>query len=500
LKKFFTRYKFHIFIILTLLIIFVSYNNYQRTKELIKTDYGNRKNLVEKNIVSSIVHIDEKIRIADNQLNQEMRQYSKILLEKYKKNPNVKEWNLEKLKDGFRGYEIHIINSDLEVISTTYTPDLGLDFKQFPSFSELLRKRLEGDSLIIDRLDLAVNTGKFNKYSYQPTPDHKYLLELSVEVLKKIPTLDTIKLFKDANELTAEYEIVEDIGIYRVDSHQGRVGRLNDEKPFLNPEIPEYEAELASNAVNTNQVQSRDIKLDDINYTFEFFPAIVEDSLKNGQGWASYVVGIQYNNSVRKAEINYNRNLFLINGIIMFTILLIFTGIVSYLLQDLEYQAYHDQLTGLPNRDLVVKSFSVLKDKAKKENKKVGILFLDIDKFKNINDNYGHDIGDKVLKEVADLLKTSLRNNDELFRLGGDEFVITVTDINSKEELKKVAKQIINSFKEPLLVDESKFFVSISVGISFFPEHGQDLDELLKNADDAMYRAKQQKKDYVIYK
>lgn len=499
LKEFFTKYKYPIIILLTLIIIFISYNNYQRTRELIESNYKNHQNLVEKNILNSIINVDDALEIADNQLNQEIREYSQVLLDKYENNPNVRDWDLEELKKEFGDYEIHIVNSDLEIIATTFEPDLGLDFKQYPSFAQLLRKRLEGDSLVIDKLDLSVNTGEFNKYSYQPTPDHEYLLELSVEVLKKFPALEEIKIFKDANVLIDEYEMVEDIGFYRVDAHQERVGRLRDEEPFLNPEIADYKAELARNAVNTDQVQTRNIQIDGVNYTYKFFPAIVEDYTDNNEGWASYVVGIQYNNSVEKTEINYNRNLFLINGMIMFVVLIIFVGVVVYLLQDLEHQAYHDQLTGLANRDLVVKSFSDLKDKADRENTKLGILFLDIDKFKIINDNYGHNVGDKVLKEVAKILKSKLRSHDKLFRLGGDEFVVTVTDISSADEVKQVAERIVDSFQEPIIIDESKLFISISLGISTYPEHGQDLDELLKNADNAMYKAKQQQEDYILY-
>ncbi|WP_041595765.1 GGDEF domain-containing protein [Halanaerobium hydrogeniformans] len=499
MNNFFIKYKFLFIILLTLVIMFISYNNYQRSNVLIENNYEKRQKLVERNIVDSIIHVDQSLKIADNQLNMEMRKYSQVLLDKYKDNPNVKEWNLEELKKEFVDYEIFIVNSDLKVTATTYAPDLGLDFNRFPSFAESLRQRLKGDSLVIDRLDLSINTGEFKKYSYQPTPDNQYLLELSVDILKRFPALKDLKLFRDVDNLIAEYEIVEDIGLYRVDALQGNVSRLSNEEPFLYSEIPEYEAELASNAAQSNQMQSRNIQANGSNYIHNFFPAIVEDSLESSQGWASYIVGIQYNESVMQADINFNRNLFLINSMIMFVILLIFIGIVIYLLQNLENQAYHDQLTGLANRDLVVKSFSDLKEKAKNRQKKIGILFLDIDNFKEINDNYGHDVGDKVLKEVADLLSSSLRSNDKLFRLGGDEFVITVTAINSMEEIKQVAKRIVDAFKEPLIVDQSNFFISVSLGISIYPEHGQDLSELLKNADNAMYRAKQQKEDYILY-
>lgn len=163
--------------------------------------------------------------------------------------------------------------------------------------------------------------------------------------------------------------------------------------------------------------------------------------------------------------------------------------------KQLQFMAYHDALTGLPNRrlfhDLLEQSFK----QAHRNNMQVGVLFLDLDNFKGVNDVHGHAVGDQVLVEVASCLQQRLRESDIICRWGGDEFVVGLLDSTGKSGIMRVAEQLGNSVEKSVhQTDESKN-VSISIGVSIFPDHGSLPDRLIRNADVAMYRAKRKGKN-----
>ncbi|WP_322785789.1 putative bifunctional diguanylate cyclase/phosphodiesterase [Orenia marismortui] len=153
----------------------------------------------------------------------------------------------------------------------------------------------------------------------------------------------------------------------------------------------------------------------------------------------------------------------------------------------IEYIANHDQLTGLPNRYYIYNYIEELISKA--EIKNFNILFIDLDRFKLINDTLGHNTGDIFLEQVAKRLKSSVRKKDIVARLGGDEFIILMEE-ESKAIIKKVSQRIIDKISYPFMVGGNSIATSASIGISSYPEGGEDLEDLLKHADIAMYEAK----------
>lgn len=158
--------------------------------------------------------------------------------------------------------------------------------------------------------------------------------------------------------------------------------------------------------------------------------------------------------------------------------------------EQLDYLSYHDPLTGLPNRLLFSDRLTRRLSEARNEGKMLAVMFLDVDRFKLINDTLGHNMGDMLLKEIADRLHSCLRDVDTLARMGGDEFTIIVSNIVSIEGVVVVAERIVEALKEPFHIDDRELFVSVSVGISIYPSDGEDAETLVKNADTAMYRAK----------
>jgi diguanylate cyclase (GGDEF)-like protein len=498
LVKLFKKLKYIIIIILALVMIFIFYNQYTSIKEVITDKFQTRQQLVEKNILQTVNYINDSYKVVEQELNSEMKEYSQLMVDKYSNNPDVMNWDLKELKEEFQYYDIYIIDRDLKIIKTTNEADLGLDFSKFGSFAGIIRDRLEGDSFKVDRVDLATQTGEVKKYSYMPTPDNEYLLELSISVEDKYPSFEQLNMFKDAGELTSEYDIVEEIAFYSVEPVNNGVAKLrSSKKPYLDPDVPEFKEELARQAVLTKKMQTADFEDNTLNHSLKFFPVLVS-TVENSQGWNSYVVGITYNDQVREAELNRHQYLFTINILLMIIFFTAFISVVLFLLRKSEHQANHDKLTGLANRKLFGEEFEKIKTDADKINSKAAVIFIDIDKFKEINDNYGHDFGDRVLEKIAGRMKNSLKSDDRLARMGGDEFVLALTEISSREEAVKITQRLIDSFRAPISITGEEIDVSLSAGISFYPDDGTKLEELIKNADYAMYQAKRKNKDLEI--
>lgn len=158
--------------------------------------------------------------------------------------------------------------------------------------------------------------------------------------------------------------------------------------------------------------------------------------------------------------------------------------------EQLQFLAFHDPLTKLPNRKLFYDRASVSLSASKRANRKMALLYMDMDNFKDINDTYGHPFGDEFLCRVKDRISTICRESDTFARYGGDEFVIVLNDISNSDEVAGFAKRIINLFKEPLKVMDEEVFSSVSIGVAIFPEDGEDIVTLEKNADMALYEAK----------
>jgi diguanylate cyclase (GGDEF)-like protein len=163
--------------------------------------------------------------------------------------------------------------------------------------------------------------------------------------------------------------------------------------------------------------------------------------------------------------------------------------------QRLDHMAHHDSLTGLPNRALFRDRLEHATAKAERTNQFVGILFLDLDRFKEINDSLGHDVGDKLLQAVVSRLQTCIRKGDTVARQGGDEFTMILEDVENPASIAGVAEKTLDAFTAPFIIDGNELFVSASIGITVFPVDGTDIDQLLGNADVAMYHAKETGRD-----
>ena len=158
----------------------------------------------------------------------------------------------------------------------------------------------------------------------------------------------------------------------------------------------------------------------------------------------------------------------------------------------LERLSYFDLITELPKRALFIDRIEQAVRKTRQGNPHLAVLFIDLDEFKQINDSVGHEIGDKVLKLAADRLRHCVRNEDTVARLGGDEFTVLIESLHHSELAATIAENILSALRAPFLISEHAFYVTASVGISLFPQDGNSAQALLRNADSAMYKAKEE--------
>lgn len=159
--------------------------------------------------------------------------------------------------------------------------------------------------------------------------------------------------------------------------------------------------------------------------------------------------------------------------------------------RELEEMAYRDPLTGLGNRRMLGDQASRFLSLAERRDRYTGLAYMDLDRFKEVNDRWGHEMGDEVLREVAERLRSQSREADLVVRLGGDEFVVLLADLDDPEDVLTATRRLTASFDAPVSVDEQVIAIDVSVGVSAFPVDGDDLDSLLRRADRALHRAKE---------
>ena len=158
--------------------------------------------------------------------------------------------------------------------------------------------------------------------------------------------------------------------------------------------------------------------------------------------------------------------------------------------QRLDHLAHHDQLTGLPNRLYLAAHLPDAIAEAKEKGTLLAVLFLDLDRFKHVNDSRGHETGDKLLKTVAQRIRSTMRSQDVVVRMGGDEFVVVMKDVKNTDKVNEAAERINQALSAPMVVDGRTLVTTVSIGVALYPRDGLDMGELLRHSDTAMYQAK----------
>lgn len=299
-KKIPLKYKLVVsLIILAILFTFgFSYFNYNNIRKLLSEEYEVQLDLIEQGVLASVQNADTAIRIIESQLNANMEKYTEIMLEKYRENPQIHTWDLDAMKEEFGGYDIFIINEDLIVAYTTYREDLGLDFKKFPRFAEILRKRLEGDRFFSDRLDVSIVANETRKFSYMPTPDNHYLLELGVIIVDHYPFFEDMEVERVTSRQIKENLTVDDITLYRI--HQ-------DLKPSLSMSQIDPESEKGQMVLENEEITRRAIQENEAqevvhtsngqNSIYRYIPYLSFFEEGGLDYWNSYLIEILFNDA-----------------------------------------------------------------------------------------------------------------------------------------------------------------------------------------------------------
>jgi len=230
----------------------------------------------------------------------------------------------------------------------------------------------------------------------------------------------------------------------------------------------------------------------------EFYRRMWESIHTHGS-WSGEVWNRRKNGSIQPEWLNINRVCNRDGEVTHYVASFIDTSGIKASQEQLHHLAHHDNLTGLPNRLLLKDRLKQSLKRAIREKCRVAVLFLDLDDFKKINDTLGHQVGDEMLKQAAKRIEALLRKDDTVARLGGDEFVVLLDRLDKPEDASLVATKILAAIQQPFFIADRELFVGVSVGISIYPQDGEDTDSLVRNADVAMYQAKQLGKNHFYF-
>ncbi len=467
------------------------YKYYSNTVDIIKSEYKTGINLIEQSIINETKYTEILSLIAEKDLEEDMKKISYELLELYQEDPHVLQWNMDELRDKYGQMDIYVINEDLEILTSSLEGEIGMSFANLPSFARTLRNRMAGHEFKSDSINFSMQKNELKKYSYMPTPDKKYLLELSVTIGDRYPELENLNILYLSKNLIDKYPFIEAIQVHKYDADKGKSDILFfDEEMLAENNILEQDDNLIRTAVETLEVQEHIIQADGNNYTIKYIPHNYMASEIRMNWWGNYVIEIVYNDLDIMRSIDKQRVIFYQNIALTSVIYIALSYMIIYTIFKNREISYIDYLTQIPNRKRFEEHMEVSILTANKRDTKIAVLFLDLDGFKEINDVYGHNVGDKVLQEVARRLKISMPQNGIICRLGGDEFIGAISDFTSFQDIEGHIDTISSIFEKTFKVDGYNISISSSIGISMYPECSSSIDQLIQGADDAMYHAK----------
>ncbi|MBD2871819.1 GGDEF domain-containing protein [Paenibacillus arenilitoris] len=488
-----------------LLTLVISLVNQHRLKEQLIAGFKRESSLVEDVIVTAVSDADKAFQMSDDKLEEQMRDYSERLLEHYRDNPDVASWDYDALKKASGGMDIYIIDDAQKIVHSSFAPDVGLDFRAdnetMRRFAELLAERLKGDSFVADGLDQESNTGKLRKYSYVPTPDHKYLIELGL-YQENNPVFQSFNFLEIGRKLAEKYSYIHEITVFTTSGkaigksgEDGKAALVSSEnRPYFDTAYRENDVQQVKRIENGRSV------------AYRYVPYIVQYSQDQEVRYTDHrIVEIKYNDQELLDKLKQNNNVFLIQLLATLAIALIISFVISRLVARPLYLASHDWLTGLFNRAAFVQSLSASIAKNNRRGQTTGLLHIDLDNFKQINDELGHDAGDAFLVEVSKRIRSAVSHPGAFIaRLGGDEFVVILNDLDNERTATEVARAIIERLRSPMEIKGvdvvKEYQTTASIGIALAPEHARNSNDLYNCADQALYYAKRTSKNaYCTY-
>ncbi|MFM9532783.1 diguanylate cyclase [Lysinibacillus sp. IITD104] len=472
-----------------ILVAVISYVNRQILVTEIEKQVSMNKILIENHILTDMQTVDNAHFYFDNNISDKMEQELRQLKNYYHENPNIATWDLQQMKKK-HGMDIYIVDQSNTVVYTTFTKDIGLDFSRCcQRFSALLDERRASGEFFTDGIDISTSTGEYRKFGYLATHDKKYLLELGIDLLND-PVFQTFNFEKTAQYLIGKYIDLVDVqainagGVFFNDSRSKRITVQEQSKKF------QKYFELAKKTMEPVEYE----KVLDNGYieTHRFLP--YEAETVRGES-SKRIVYVKFINITKMEALQKNSkqfwSLLFIALLTSFIMLLVINKILSKTIQ----LATFDPLTGVYNRATYIRKIDNLLRKRKINVP--GLLLIDLDNFKQVNDQFGHVEGDHILVETARILKRVVKQSGFVVRFGGDEFAIVLYD-TTEEKMQHMAEAILTQIRSVKYDDhasEKWSVLSVSMGGAIY-NHAEDTEmSLFERADKALYQSKNAGKD-----
>lgn len=456
---------------------FIAILHYMQLKEQTEKENKLIFNRIEDTVKDSLGTVEKAYQILDHNRAEKMKENTKMLLDMYKENPNFDEWDFQSLHEKF-GMHIYIINDENTITYSSFQDDIGLNFSECCGrLATVLDHRRATGEFYHDAIDTERKTGDLKKYSYMATPDKKYIIELSYS-LSQNDVFNAFNFFNTINKIKDLYPYIYEINILNIGGLT--LGKSASERTLTLEEREAFESTLKSRETTEmkNYWNGEPATFRYIYYNSEF----ERDYTQNK------VIEIIYDEDLWNANLVQYKKMFLIQ----LFIIVAFVLLLSFVIARPMYLAYHDRLTGLANRSAFDDLLSSINTK---KGMKSALFMIDLDYFKKVNDELGHHLGDALLKNVADAIRTSIPKNGIAYRYGGDEFIVFLNSTTT-EEAENLAQTIITKINDLVQQDENikNLGVSASIGISFYPDDGDDKFLLYEKADVALYDAKEKGK------
>lgn len=463
--------------------------DYVKLQESVRAGHETKIEIAEDRIINSLHTIDKAYTIFDYKIADDMERNSKEIIRLYEENPEFETWNFDWLSRKFN-MDIFIINLDNIVVHSSFEDDIGLDFnKCCSSLSKLLVERRASNTFHHDGMDLQQKTGEIKKFSYMPTPDQKYIIELAVS-LENNDIFKQFNFIKTIEELVADYDAINSINVYNFSGFLLGYTALDQVSRKIDNEMLPILKEAAYSGEAKETI--RKSAANDVTYRYIPYTAEEERGLST-----SRVVEIVYNDVELEGLLSYYRNEFIIQFIIITIASIVLSFVIARLVAKPIYLAFHDSLTGLKNRAAFEEE---IKKRLAGRKSTIALMMIDLDNFKAVNDILGHSQGDRILKYAGKTIQEVAGSTNIASRVGGDEFVVVFSGIQ-QETIEEIAKTMVEKINSELSLLKNGFNidVSISIGIAYAID-GDQVNTLYDRADDALYNSKKNgKNQFTVY-
>lgn len=484
--QYFRLYLTGILILFTLLFSgAIGFYDYYKGQRQILLNHEKEIELIEETVIQSIHIIDQMYALTDETLGNTMKEAMDVVLGEYERDPVFQNWDFHQLKEQI-GMDVYIINDENSVIFSSFEEDIGLNFEECcGSFVNVIEQRRLGKEFTHEGMDIQQASGEVKKFAYMPSPDQKYLFELSMS-LENGEVFEIFNILEKMNELKEEYKLIQSIRMYN------SIG-LSFGDSGSDREVSEETRHIFEEAKRTNEKVELTRNVNGKNVTYRYIPYVVpyEDDYPMKR-----VVEIVYNEVELEGVLKFYREGFIYQQLIIVFVVILFAVIIGKIISKPIHLAFHDSLTGLKNRA----AFEVEGNKRMRQNDKhLSLMMIDVDNFKQVNDRLGHLAGDQLLIDIATTIEQSIQSKGIAARLGGDEFVVICSG-QKKEEIVRQAELLIENVNEVFkdLNTQHEFHISISVGIAY-AKKTDVLKDLYDRADQALYQAKRHGKNQCAF-